>query len=68
MFEKRALDHTTELIEDAKRHGAKLLTGGKRCERFERGYFFEPTVLAGLSPAAKLMSDEPFARHATAGL
>ena len=61
MFEKRAMDHTIELVEDAKRRGAKLLTGGKRCDRFDRGYFFEPTVLANLSPDAKLMSEEPFA-------
>ena len=61
MFEKRALDHTIELVEDAKRRGAKLLTGGQRCDGFERGYFFEPTVLANLALDAKLMSEEPFA-------
>jgi succinate-semialdehyde dehydrogenase/glutarate-semialdehyde dehydrogenase len=61
MFEKRAMDHTIELIQDAKRRGAKLLTGGNRCDRFDRGYFFEPTVLANVSPDATLMSEEPFA-------
>lgn len=61
MFEKRALDHTIELVEDAKRRGAKVLTGGKRCDRFDRGYFFEPTVITNLSPDANLMSEEPFA-------
>ncbi len=61
MFEKRAMEHTIELVQDAQRHGAKLLTGGKRCDRFDRGYFFEPTVLANVSPDARLMSEEPFA-------
>lgn len=61
MFEKKALQTTTELVEDAKKHGAKVLTGGKRSERFERGYFFEPTVLTNLSPDAKIMTEEPFA-------
>jgi succinate-semialdehyde dehydrogenase/glutarate-semialdehyde dehydrogenase len=61
MFEKRAMDNTTALIDDAKKHGAKILTGGKRSDRFEHGYFFEPTVLTNLSPDAKIMTDEPFA-------
>jgi succinate-semialdehyde dehydrogenase/glutarate-semialdehyde dehydrogenase len=61
MFEKRAMDNTLNLIEDAKKNGAKVVTGGKRSDRFERGYFFEPTVLRNLSPSAKIMTEEPFA-------
>jgi succinate-semialdehyde dehydrogenase/glutarate-semialdehyde dehydrogenase len=61
MFEKKAFDKTVELLNDAKKKGAKVLTGGKRSDRFERGYFFEPTVLTGLSPDANIMTEEPFA-------
>jgi succinate-semialdehyde dehydrogenase/glutarate-semialdehyde dehydrogenase len=61
MFEKRAMDQTIGLVEDAKKNGANVLTGGKRSDRFERGYFFEPTVLRNLSPQAKIMTEEPFA-------
>jgi succinate-semialdehyde dehydrogenase/glutarate-semialdehyde dehydrogenase len=61
MFEKRALDQTVALVEDAKKTGAKVLTGGKRSDRFQRGYFFEPTVLTNLSDSAKIMTEEPFA-------
>lgn len=61
MFEKKAMEQTQALIDDARKKGAKLLTGGKRSERFERGYFFEPTVLAGLSADARVLIDEPFA-------
>src|SRR4051812_26904376 len=61
MFEQRGLDQTAELVEDARKHGAKVLTGGKRSDRFERGYFFEPTVLSGLTDDAKIMTEEPFA-------
>src|SRR5438128_6127275 len=46
MFEKKALQSTQELIDDATKRGAKVMTGGKKSERFERGYFFEPTVLS----------------------
>jgi succinate-semialdehyde dehydrogenase/glutarate-semialdehyde dehydrogenase len=61
MFEKRAMEQTTALIEDARQHGAKVLTGGERSKRFERGYFFEPTVLTNLTQEARIMTDEPFA-------
>lgn len=61
MFEKKAMDNTLALIADAKQKGANVLTGGKRSDRFERGYFFEPTVLKGLSPDAKMLTEEPFA-------
>ena len=61
MFEKKALQTTQELIDDARGKGAKVLTGGKRSDRFERGYYFEPTVLTGLSAYAKMLVEEPFA-------
>ncbi|HEX3150606.1 MAG TPA: NAD-dependent succinate-semialdehyde dehydrogenase [Gemmataceae bacterium] len=61
MFEKKAMDNTLGLIQDATGKGAKLLTGGKRDARFEKGYFFEPTILTGLSTDAKMLADEPFA-------
>jgi succinate-semialdehyde dehydrogenase/glutarate-semialdehyde dehydrogenase len=61
MFEKRAMENTMALIEDAKNCGAKILTGGKRSDRFPKGYFFEPTVLTGLTPRVKMMTEEPFA-------
>ena len=61
MFEKKALASTQALIDDAAGRGAKVLTGGKKSDRFDRGYFFEPTVLRDLSPDAKILTEEPFA-------
>src|SRR5262249_36238326 len=61
MFEKRAMDGTISLIEDAKKCGAKLLAGGKRSDKFPKGYFFEPTVLTNLNDNATIMTEEPFA-------
>jgi succinate-semialdehyde dehydrogenase / glutarate-semialdehyde dehydrogenase len=61
MFEKKAMDQTIGLVADAREKGAKVLTGGKRSDRFERGYFFEPTVLKGLHPSSRIMTEEPFA-------
>jgi succinate-semialdehyde dehydrogenase/glutarate-semialdehyde dehydrogenase len=61
MFEKKAMENTLALIADAKGKGAQVLTGGKRSEKFPKGYFFEPTVLKGLTPDARILTDEPFA-------
>lgn len=61
MFEKGALQSTQELIDDATKHGAKVLAGGRKSDRFDRGYFFEPTVLTNVSRDAKILTEEPFA-------
>ena len=61
MFEKKAMQNTIDLVEDAKHCGAKILTGGKRSDRFEKGYFFEPTVLTDVPPQTKMLTEEPFA-------
>jgi succinate-semialdehyde dehydrogenase/glutarate-semialdehyde dehydrogenase len=61
MFEKKALETTSALIGDAKSKGARVLAGGDKSKRFEKGYFFEPTVLNGLHPESKLLVEEPFA-------
>jgi succinate-semialdehyde dehydrogenase / glutarate-semialdehyde dehydrogenase len=61
MFEKKAMQQAIDLVEDAKKVGSKILTGGKRSDRFERGYFFEPTVISNLNPKARILTDEPFA-------
>lgn len=47
-----------ELIDDACRHGARLMTGGRPVAG--RGSFLEPTVLADVPPAARIMEEEPF--------
>ncbi len=61
MFEAKALEKTAELVEDARSKGGKILTGGGRSSRFDKGYWFEPTVLREVNGSMKLMSEEPFA-------
>ncbi len=61
MFEARALDKTDVLIQDAVGKGANCLLGGQRSNRFERGYFYEPTVLHNINNDMALMTEEPFA-------
>jgi succinate-semialdehyde dehydrogenase/glutarate-semialdehyde dehydrogenase len=61
MFEAKALDKASTLIDDAKSKGAAVLTGGGKSSRFDKGYWFEPTVLTNVDGAMKLMTEEPFA-------
>ena len=61
MFEARALDKTAALVADAQKNGAKILTGGARSSRFDKGYWFEPTVIREVNGQMKIMTDEPFA-------
>lgn len=46
------------LVDDAISSGGELRMGGKRIG--ERGYFFEPTVLANVPQSARIMGEEPF--------
>ncbi len=45
-------------ITDAVQHGGKIETGGNRIGN--KGNFFEPTVLTGVSKEARVMNEEPF--------
>ena len=51
-------DKVAELVDDAVSKGAKTLTGGGK--RDGDGYFFEPTVLTGITEDAKVLSEEIF--------
>jgi succinate-semialdehyde dehydrogenase / glutarate-semialdehyde dehydrogenase len=51
-------DKVAELVEDAVSKGAKPLVGGGAVDG--RGYFFEPTVLAEVTPDARLLKEEIF--------
>jgi succinate-semialdehyde dehydrogenase/glutarate-semialdehyde dehydrogenase len=54
----RRIDALTALVEDAQKQGAELKTGGSRMG--DKGYFFQPTVLANVPDNALVMQEEPF--------
>ena len=49
-------------VEDAVAHGAEILTGGRRPDDpdLEGGFFYLPTVLRGVTPAARMWTEEVF--------
>ena len=57
----RRLEAAERLVEDAVHHGAAVATGGGRDASKQRGYFFSPTVLTGVTTDMEIMHEEPFA-------
>jgi len=54
----RRIGELTDLVEDARAQGAELKTGGSKLG--DKGYFFQPTVLANVPDSARVMQEEPF--------
>jgi succinate-semialdehyde dehydrogenase / glutarate-semialdehyde dehydrogenase len=51
-------DKVAELVQDAVGKGASVLVGGEKTG--DRGYFYQPTVLTGISDDAELLKEEIF--------
>jgi acyl-CoA reductase-like NAD-dependent aldehyde dehydrogenase len=51
-------ERVKELVADALAGGATAVTGGKAMDR--PGYFFEPTILAGLTDGTRIVDEEQF--------
>jgi acyl-CoA reductase-like NAD-dependent aldehyde dehydrogenase len=51
-------ERVDELVRDATEHGGEIAIGGRKVDR--PGYFFEPTVVVGLSDGARLVDEEQF--------
>lgn len=56
-------------LEKAKAEGAKILCGGKipQAPELKNGYFFEPTVIAGVTPQMHIFKEEVFGPVAIVG-
>ncbi len=59
MSSERQLEIVSEHVEDAIKHGARALTGGKRSENL-KGSFYEPTLLTDVSQEMTVMREETF--------
>ena len=47
-------------IEEAINAGARVLTGGQRPIEFERGFFYQPTVIINVDHSMRIMQEETF--------
>ena len=60
LINARQRDRVEALVNDATSHGVEVRAGGRRPSQLTRGYFFEPTVLAGVSPDMPVFREEIF--------
>jgi acyl-CoA reductase-like NAD-dependent aldehyde dehydrogenase len=51
-------ERVTELVEDARAHGAHIVTGGARIG--SAGYFYAPTIVGEISDGVRLVDEEQF--------
>lgn len=55
----RAVDKALSLVEDARKKGAKIHSGGNKINK-NGGYFFEPTVISNITPEMDIAKEEVF--------
>ena len=55
-----ALSKVEGKVTRAKKEGARLLIGGSRSSKFEKGYFYEPTVFDKIESHMEMMNIETF--------
>jgi acyl-CoA reductase-like NAD-dependent aldehyde dehydrogenase len=55
---KMQLERVMGLVEDAKRHGARIEAGGVRLEG--SGYFYPPTIVTNVGAGVRLVDEEQF--------
>jgi succinate-semialdehyde dehydrogenase/glutarate-semialdehyde dehydrogenase len=58
LINQHAVDRIAALVEDAVRRGAAVLSGGRKMDR--PGFYFQPTVLAGVAPGSPMVREEIF--------
>jgi len=60
LINAKRLQEVQGIVESAINAGAKLETGGKRPAGFDKGYFFEPTVLSEVRDDMPVFAEENF--------
>jgi succinate-semialdehyde dehydrogenase len=60
LINARQRERVAALVSDATTRGVDVRTGGQRPASLARGYFFEPTVLVGVTPDMPVFDEEIF--------
>lgn len=60
LVSKSQVDKITEMVEFAKKEGAEVILGGKRPEKFNKGFYYEPTLLTNVSQQMEIIQEEVF--------
>ncbi|WP_066219681.1 aldehyde dehydrogenase [Formosa haliotis] len=60
LVSKDQLDKVTEMVEYAKKEGAEVIVGGNRTPGFDKGYFYQPTLLTNVTQNMQIIQEEVF--------
>lgn len=60
MINRTQRDRVEAMVADAREKGVAVLAGGGRPKGRDRGFFFEPTVLGGVTPEMRVFDEEIF--------
>ncbi len=60
MVSKDQVEKVSQMVEFAKKEGAEVVVGGTRSERFDKGYFYQPTLLTNVTQDMQIIKEEVF--------
>ncbi|KJD36003.1 aldehyde dehydrogenase [Tamlana sedimentorum] len=60
MVSKDQFDKVAEMVEYAKKEGAEVLVGGGPSTNFDKGYFYQPTLLTNVKQDMQIVQEEVF--------
>ena len=60
LVSKDQLDKISEMVAFAKKEGAEVLVGGNRPDKFDKGYFYNPTLLTNVKQDMQIIQEEVF--------
>ena len=60
MASQDQFNNTISKVDLAKKQGGRVLTGGKRSDKFDKGYFYEPTVFDNITSDMDIVTEESF--------
>ncbi|MCG9792315.1 aldehyde dehydrogenase [Flavobacterium algicola] len=60
MVSKDQVDKVAAMVEFAKSEGAEVIVGGNRSDQFDRGYFYQPTLLTNVTQNMQIIQEEVF--------
>lgn len=60
MVSKAQFDKVSEMVEYAKKEGAEVVVGGHKSSQFDKGYFYQPTLLTNVTQNMQIIQEEVF--------
>jgi lactaldehyde dehydrogenase/glycolaldehyde dehydrogenase len=60
LVSRAQIDKVEEMVEFAKKEGAEVVVGGKRMDEFDKGFFYQPTLLTNCRQDMQIIQEEVF--------